>query len=39
MTEFSLKFGPHRLAGHRTGAGAKLLIVHGGPGGTESLCL
>jgi hypothetical protein len=32
MTEFSLTFGPHRLAGYRTGAGAKLLIVHGGPG-------
>jgi len=39
MTEFSLTFGPHRLAGYRTGAGAKLLIVHGGPGVPSPLCL
>jgi proline iminopeptidase len=32
MTEFALKFGSHRLAGYRTGAGVPLLIVHGGPG-------
>jgi proline iminopeptidase len=32
MTEFALKFGPHRLAGYRVGAGVPLLIVHGGPG-------
>jgi proline iminopeptidase len=32
MSEFALKFGPHRLAGYRIGAGAPLLIVHGGPG-------
>ena len=32
MTEFTLKFGPHRLAGYRTGSGTPLLIVHGGPG-------
>ncbi len=32
MTEFTLRFGPHRLAGYRTGSGIPLLIVHGGPG-------
>jgi proline iminopeptidase len=32
MTEFALRFGPHRLAGYRIGAGVPLLIVHGGPG-------
>lgn len=32
MTEFALRFGPHRLAGYRTGSGTPLLIVHGGPG-------
>lgn len=32
MTEFTLRFGPHRLAAYRTGEGTPLLIVHGGPG-------
>ena len=32
MTEFALRFGPHRLAGYRTGSGTPLLLVHGGPG-------
>lgn len=32
MTEFTLRFGPHRLAGYRTGSGTPLLLVHGGPG-------
>jgi proline iminopeptidase len=33
MTEFTLRFGTHRLAGYRTGeGGAPLLLVHGGPG-------
>lgn len=33
MTEFALRYGPHRLAGYRSGAGGiPLLIVHGGPG-------
>jgi proline iminopeptidase len=33
MTEFTLRFGPHRLVGYRSGAGGiPLLIVHGGPG-------
>ena len=32
MTEFTLRFGEHRLAGYRTGEGTPLLIVHGGPG-------
>ena len=32
MTEFTLRFGPHRLAGYRSGSGTPLLIVHGGPG-------
>jgi proline iminopeptidase len=32
MTEFTLRFGQHRLAAYRTGEGTPLLIVHGGPG-------
>ncbi|MBZ9939280.1 proline iminopeptidase-family hydrolase [Mesorhizobium sp. BR1-1-16] len=33
MTEFSLRFGAHRLAGYRSGEGGiPLLVVHGGPG-------
>ena len=32
MSDFTLRFGPHRLAGYRTGSGTPLLIVHGGPG-------
>ena len=32
MSDFTLRFGPHRLAGYRTGSGIPLLIVHGGPG-------
>ncbi len=33
MTEFTLRFGHHRLAGYRSGEGGMpLLIVHGGPG-------
>lgn len=32
MTEFTLRFGLHRLAGYRTGSGTPLLVVHGGPG-------
>jgi len=32
MTKFPLRFGPHRLAGYRTGSGTPLLILHGGPG-------
>lgn len=33
MTEFTLRFGPHRLAGYRSGEGGiPLLVVHGGPG-------
>ena len=29
MSDFTLRFGPHRLAGYRTGSGIPLLIVHG----------
>lgn len=33
MTDFSLRFGPHRLQGYRSGeGGVPLLVVHGGPG-------
>lgn len=33
MTEFTLRFGEHRLAGYRSGeGGVPLLVVHGGPG-------
>jgi proline iminopeptidase len=33
MTEFSLRFGSHRLQGYRSGeGGVPLLLVHGGPG-------
>jgi proline iminopeptidase len=33
MTEFTLRFGHHRLAGYRSGeGGVPLLILHGGPG-------
>jgi proline iminopeptidase len=33
MTDITFAFGPHRLAGYRSGeGGVPLLVVHGGPG-------
>lgn len=33
MTDLTFRFGPHRLAGYRSGqGGTPLLVVHGGPG-------